>query len=133
RSSARATPSFRLPSTGRATRSRPSARSPAASSRTTNGKPARNATGSARSCASCGGTTATPEASLPAVATPRSAGVQFRREREPERGARALAALGADIAAMAVDDPLHRGQADAVAAELRFAVQPLERAEKLVR
>src|SRR5690606_38124246 len=53
-------------------------------------------------------------------------------EREVERGALAFDARGADGAAVALDDALDRGQADAVAGELFLRVQALERTEQLV-
>ena len=39
---------------------------------------------------------------------------------------------GADFPTVAADDPLHGGQPDAAARELRLGVQTLEGAEKLV-
>src|SRR6185436_15302096 len=51
---------------------------------------------------------------------------------EVERRASALGALGPDAAAVAVDDPLHGGQADAGALELGGGVQALEGGEQLL-
>ena len=53
-------------------------------------------------------------------------------EREVERRALADGTFGPDAAAVAMDDPLHRRQADPGALELGLVVQPLERSEQLV-
>src|SRR5438105_1765111 len=53
-------------------------------------------------------------------------------ECEIERGTRARAGLSPDAAAVAADDAVHGGQADAGALEFGRGVQPLEGLEKLV-
>ena len=53
------------------------------------------------------------------------------REGEVKRGAVIRLALGPHASAMTMDDPLHRGQADAGAGEFVGGVQALEGTEKL--
>src|SRR5580692_12400800 len=60
-----------------------------------------------------------------------ASGCLCRVKREVEGGALVDGAFGPDAAAVAFDDPLDAGQADAGAGELGDRVQPLERLEQL--
>src|ERR1700729_3283761 len=62
-----------------------------------------------------------------------ASGWRCRAEGEVEGGAVADGTFGPDAAAVAFDDPLDAGQADAGAGELGDRVQPLERLEQLAR
>lgn len=59
-------------------------------------------------------------------------GVLVRVEGKKEGRAFAGGALGPYAAIVALDDPLHAGEADARAGELTFSVQPLEWLEQLI-
>src|SRR5690606_1698046 len=96
---------------------------PRASRRTTSARRTRTATGTARRRGSCASTTRAGKAKLSLAAF---------GEGEVERRALAFDALGPDRAAVALDDPLDRRQADAVAGKLLLRVQALERTEQLV-